>query len=268
MFYLSRLAADNVKVVLSGQGADEPLGGYRRYQGELLQKWLPSRLINTLMPIVKRLGITNEALIRGISSLSYREDVPRFLSACRVFEDDEISQLIGKHQNIAADKMEYYYNLMDCLNKPESVERMMSIDLRMNLSDDLLLYTDKITMHHSLECRVPMLDHDLIRFVESLPTEHKLRLRHGKIIHKQFANKVLPRKIVNRKKKGFLSPTKEWFKRKDVLGELLLDNNSKFSTIFDTSIVEKVIDQHLSGYNRERHIFLLLSTYFWLEEFG
>ena len=79
---------------------------------------------------------------------------------------------------------------------------------------------------------------------------------------------MLPEKIVNRAKKGFLSPTKEWFKRKDVLGELLLDNNSRFSTVFDTRVVEKIIDQHLSGFNRERHIFLLLSTYFWLEEYG
>lgn len=268
MYYLSKLAADNVKVVLSGQGADEPLGGYRRYQGELLQKWMPTKLMRMLMPVVKRFGITNETIIRGISSLSCGEDVTRFMNACRVFDDDEITQLIGCHQNSAADKMDYFYNLMDSLDKPDSVERLMSVDMRMNLSDDLLLYTDKITMHHSLECRVPMLDHELISFVESLPVNYKLRFRQSKIIHKEFAKKMLPEKIVNRAKKGFLSPTKEWFKRKDILGELLLDNNSRFSTVFDTRVVETVIDQHLSGFNRERHIFLLLSTYFWLEEYG
>lgn len=267
MYYLSRLAADNVKVVLSGQGADEPLGGYRRYQGELLHKWLPDRVVSLLKPIIKISGITNEALIRGIGSLSCSDDVLRFLNAGRVFEDTEITQLIGKHQNNSVQKIEYFYDLLNDLAKSDRVERLMSIDMHMNLSDDLLLYTDKITMHHSLECRVPMLDHELIRFIESLPLSYKMKLRQGKIIHKEFSKRVLPLKIVNREKKGFLSPTKEWFRKKEVLAELLLDNKSRFSTVFDVNAVENIINQHLRGFNRERHIFLLLSTYFWLEEY-
>lgn len=268
MFYLSKLAADNVKVVMSGQGADEPLGGYRRYQGELYKKLLPPKLISAILPIAKKLGVTNEVVLRGLSSLSKTDDVSRFLASSRVFEEGEINSLIGSHNNKSSIKIDYFYKLLECASKPDSVDRLMSIDLRMNLADDLLLYTDKITMHHSLECRVPMLDNDLIRFIESLPSEYKLKFRQGKIIHKAFAKRVLPDNIVNRKKKGFLSPTNEWFKRKDILADLLLNNNSKFSTIFDVSEVEKIIDQHINGYNRERHIFLLLSTYFWLEKYG
>ena len=68
-------------------------------------------------------------------------------------------------------------------------------------------------------CPVLILDHELILFVGSLPIEYnKLRFRQGKIVHKEFAKKMLPEKIVNRAKKSFLSPTKEWVKRKDVLG--------------------------------------------------
>ncbi len=268
MYYLSELASEHVKVVLTGQGADEPLGGYRRYQGEILSNWIPSSLVSLITPLVKKLGVTSEVILRGLSSLSQPDDVLRFLSTSRVFYDDEITKLIGSHQNHVKDKINYFYETLDCTKKPNTVERMMSLDLRMNLSDDLLLYTDKISMHHSLECRVPMLDHDLISFIESLPAHYRVKLKQGKIIHKEFAKKILPSKIVNRTKKGFLSPTKEWFNHKEKLGELLLNNNSKFSTYFDTEYVERIIDQHIKGYNRERHIFLLLSTYYWIEEYG
>jgi len=268
MYYLSKLASDNVKVVLSGQGADEPLGGYRRYQSELIQKWIPHEYMKFLLPIVKKLGITNEAVIRGISSLSYSDDVSRFLSTSRVFDDKEISLLLGDFNNKSSEKISYFYDLLNCSSRAESVERMMSVDLRMNLSDDLLLYTDKITMHHSLECRVPMLDNDLIEFLESIPASYRLKFRKSKIIHKDFAQKALPDKIINRTKKGFLSPTKKWFKNKGVIGDLLLNKSSKFADHFNLNYVENVIDQHIAGYNRERHIFLLLSTYFWLEEFS
>src|SRR6185369_9304326 len=99
----------------------------------------------------------------------------------------------------------YFYDLLECSKRQRSVERMMSIDLRMNLSDDLLLYTDKITMHHSLECRVPFLDVDLIRFVESLPCSYRLGFFKGKVLHKRFAKRMLPSTVVHRKKNGFLT---------------------------------------------------------------
>ena len=143
---------------------------------------------------------------------------------------------------------------------------MMTLDLHMNLADDLLLYTDKITMHHSLECRVPLLDLDLVRFIESLPCRYRLSLRGGKLLHKQFARAVLPGSIIRRKKKGFLSPTNNWFKRKNLIGDVLLDRTSRFSSYFDLGVVNKVLEEHSNGFNRERQIFLLLSINYWLAQ--
>ena len=145
---------------------------------------------------------------------------------------------------------------------------MMALDARMNLADDLLLYTDKITMHYSLECRVPLLDLPLVRYIESLPGSSRLCWKKGKRIHKCFAEQVLPPEIVHRPKKGFQSPTGEWFQKSKLLQEILLDDNSVFSRYFDIEEVKKNILLHKKGFNRERQIFLLLATKYWLDTFA
>lgn len=142
----------------------------------------------------------------------------------------------------------------------------MRLDLRMNLADDLLLYTDKVTMHHSLECRVPLLDQDLVRFLESLPYRYRLGLRKTKLIHKRYARTLLPQAVIRRKKKGFLSPTARWF-RDARIRDILLNPASKFAGVFSRRAIEALLDEHARGINRERQIFLLLSICCWMEEY-
>lgn len=259
MYFLSELAASHVKVVLTGQGADEPLGGYRRYQSELMSPYVPNFLARIADKIFKHSGIKDQALLRGASSLSEPDDVLRFLLSYEVFSVVDIKRLIGTNETGAANSCRYLYDLLECDKKLKPAERMMMLDSRMNLADDLLLYTDKITMWHSLECRVPVLDLYLIRFIESLPLAYKTKFFQGKIIHKKYAKNLLSSHIVYRKKKAFQSPTKKWFGNGRMLRDRLLDSKSRFSTFFDLKEVESVIDQHQIGYNKERHIFLLLA---------
>lgn len=267
MFYLSELVSRELKVVLSGQGADESLGGYGRYQGELYRKFIPPALASFMKPLAKTFGVRNEQVLRGLKSLSEKNDFDRFLSSYSVFDEDEIRRLTGVRDNRSSERLLYFFDLLQCEDLAKSVERMMSLDLRMNLADDLLLYTDKITMHFSVECRVPMLDLDLVRFIESLPYYYRIKLWRSKIIHKRFAERVLPDSIIRRKKKGFLSPTRTWFRRGALLREILLDSTSRFSSFFDLREVDKVIKGQENGFNRERHIFLLLGLYYWMEEY-
>jgi asparagine synthase (glutamine-hydrolysing) len=146
------------------------------------------------------------------------------------------------------------------------VEQLMALDTRMNLADDLLNYTDKLTMHFSIECRVPLLDLELVRYIEGLPRQRTLNMTVGKIVHKEFARSLLPREIVHRKKKGFQSPTRKWFQRESqTIKEILLSPSSGFGGLFRQSAVSKIIDEHQMGYNREKQIFLLLSIHYWLE---
>jgi asparagine synthase (glutamine-hydrolysing) len=268
MRYLARLAAGHVKVVLSGQGADEPLGGYGRYQGELYAGYVPPGAARLLRAVARGLGLRGERVNRGLDALSADDDVGRFLEAHAVFRDDEIRELTGKAPEGLRSSLEYFYGLLGCAGLPAPVERMMALDLRLGLADDLLLYTDKITMRSSLECRVPILDLDLIRFIETLPASYRVGRGQGKIVHRAYARTVLPGAIVDRPKKGFWSPTRVWFRDESRLRAILLDPASRFAGYFDLEAVGRTIREHQQGYNRERHIFLLLALYFWLSLHG
>jgi asparagine synthase (glutamine-hydrolysing) len=267
MHFLSKLAGNHVKVVMSGQGADEPLGGYGRYQGEFYRGRIPWQLARFGAGIAAVAGIRNERIRRGLESLAQPDEHEGFLSTYQVFTPEEIARLTGLKEGSAKDALQYWHRTLECAALPKSVERMMSLDLRMNLSDDLLLYTDKLTMRQSLECRVPMLDTDLIKTLEAMPYQYRVKRGRTKIVHKAFARQVLPESIINRPKKGFLSPTKRWFKDRDRLRDLLLDETSSFCRYFDSTAVERLINEHQLGFNRERHLFLLLCLRFWFDEF-
>jgi asparagine synthase (glutamine-hydrolysing) len=268
MYYLSELASAEVKVVLTGQGADEPLGGYTRYKLELLRSKIPKIFRQLVFPVVKKVKFRNEQISRGIKAMNINDDVNRFLTAYEIFTNKEIYELTATKDTLSAQRIAYYYDLLNCKAMKHPVERMMALDLHLNLADDLLNYTDKITMYHGLECRVPMLDLELVNFIQSLPVSYKLNLKHGKIIHKQFAEQLLPHEIIHRKKKGFQSPTHSWFKQEaDTIKGILLSNESLFANIFNRGYIEKIINQHQNGFNREKQIFLLLSIYYFLESY-
>lgn len=266
MYYLSKLASEKVKVVLTGQGADEPLGGYTRYKSEIVRQKIPRIITKLILPIVKILKIKNEKLLRGANSLAISDELNRFLAVYEIFSNDEIKKLISVEDSLSRTRINYFYDTLDCKSKKQPIERMMAIDSRMNLADDLLNYTDKITMNFSMECRVPMLDIELIDFIESIPLHLKVNYNQGKLIHKEFAKTILPSEIINRPKKGFKSPTKIWFeKESEKLKDILLSPNSEFSKVFNQSYVSEIILQHQRGYNKEKQIFLLLSIYYWLK---
>ena len=264
MYYLAQLASEQVKVVLTGQGADEPLGGYQRYQGEIISEKIPRSLIKTGGKIINKFGVKSEKFIRAANSLGEKDDVKRFLNVYSVFTQPEIQTLLNIKETQAENQIAYFYNLLNCRSKKHSVERMMAIDTRMNLADDLLLYTDKITMNFALECRVPMLDTELVKYIESLPYSERVLRGKTKIIHKEYAKKILPEQIINRPKKGFQSPTQTWFKQYNSEIKELLLSSELFVEVFNKEAVNKILNQHLQGYNREKQIFLLLSIYYWL----
>ena len=202
-----------------------------------------------------------------MNALGEKDVIKRFSLIYALFKDDEVAQLIGQSTEEDKELIHYYYDLLNGKTK-YGVEAMMSNDLRMNLSDDLLLYTDKISMHFSIEARVPLLDNDLIDFVESLPYEYRIKGKEGKYIHKKFAERVLPKEIIYRKKKGFQSPTEKWFKgeKGKYYKTLLLGKNSVFAQFFNLKEVENYFDVHMNNdRNLEKQLFTLISIYYWME---
>lgn len=264
MYFLNKEVSKHVKVVLTGQGADEPLGGYNRYKAEYYRQYVPTFAFKLLEPI--SVYIKNEKLRRFIYSSVENDVIKRFEKAYSLFSDKEISLLIGQKETKSYQNIQYFYDLLGADNL-SPVEAMMAVDMRMNLADDLLVYTDRVSMNFGIETRVPFLDLELIEFLESLPLKYKIRNGNGKFIHKEFAKMVLPSEIINRRKKGFQSPTNKWFNQGlgDFILRIMEDNDSGFHQIFDKQQVLKVLAHHKNGFNQEKQLFLLLSLYFWFK---
>jgi asparagine synthase (glutamine-hydrolysing) len=272
MWYLAQRARRDVTVVLTGQGADEPWGGYRRYQGEIWHDRLPfPSLLALFRPLLHRLPKVPEFIERAAASIPIADRAQRFQQAYALFSPDMRSQLAGSPEpGCAAGAIRYW---LDWLGSTDvsGVEAMMAIDTRMGLADDLLLYGDKISMAHSLEARVPMLDIELVRFVESLPSEHRVSLRGGKIAHKLAAARHLARSIVNRPKKGFLVPFGTWAGTvwKDRIADVLLNPSASHWAWLNRQAIQGLWREHVSGKrDRGRQLFALTSFCLWSSQTG
>jgi asparagine synthase (glutamine-hydrolysing) len=266
MYSLSRLTSEHVKVVLSGQGADEPLYGYRKYKGLIFLKHLER--YNFLRKGLKWTGMKN---VR-------KEDVRRFydaavekdmLTAYREYNSissgNELGMLLNKNgltdtATILRKKQGLFKEKWDArIPSGKAIVTFPFLDLRNSLADDLLMYTDKLMMHFSVECRVPILDNDLIEFIESLHHTYKLSFSKGKIIHKKFAEEYLPSSIIHRKKIGFATPASKWYKTHKLLIEDIICSNKEMGKIFNIDAIKEVLNAHEQNQNLEKQILLLLS---------
>jgi asparagine synthase (glutamine-hydrolysing) len=268
MWYLVQRARQDVTVVLTGQGSDEPWGGYFRYQVELVRKQLPwSDLWRMAGAVARPWHSKPEALARGLATLSEDDPARQVLAACSLFTAAERQLLVGDDGNGGADRpIQSWLRWLDGAAGISGAERMMRLDARMNLADDLLLYGDKISMAVSLEARVPMLDIELVHFIESLPIEYRIRWRQGKVVHKKMAEQYLPSAIVHRPKKGFQVPFGAWSRGpwRTWVEALLLDG---LTGLLDRKGVEVLWRQHLiSKPDRSRQIFALLMLALWWQE--
>lgn len=272
MWYLAQRARRDVTVVLTGQGADEPWGGYRRYQGEIWRERLPfPSLLAWFRPLLQRAPKVPEFIERAVASIPIADRAQRFQQAYALFLPEMRRQLAGSPEpGCAAGAIRYW---LDWLGSTEvsSVEAMMAIDTRMGLADDLLLYGDKISMAHSLEARVPLLDIEVVRFVESLPVQYRVSLRGSKIAHKLAAARHLAPAIVKRRKKAFMVPFGKWAATvwKDRLADTLLDPSAAHWAWLDRQAVQDLWREHVNGKrDRGRQLFALASFCLWSSRTG
>jgi asparagine synthase (glutamine-hydrolysing) len=249
-FLLKRVHESGFKVALSGQGVDEQWGGYPRYNYQnvfsLLSPFLPEGLRN-VSGLFK-----NDKLRRAIKAATSRDFAEQYIESFSFFDDRMIERLVNvkfkeEEKSVLKQEIEYRREILG-IKGLTPAEQMMILDLRTNLADDLLLYTDKIAMRYSVELRVPYLDLDLVRFVESIPQLHKVTLKRNKVLHKLLAQKLLPKEIVHRKKKGFYVPRKKWLQSgyaEQLKGEIVLEK--RFSSLFNTNEVARYFDLNRTG---------------------
>lgn len=273
-YHVCRLASDHVKVVLMGQGADEPLAGYDRYFGERyhplvapLLRYTPLRALIEALPRAEKLKAS-------VRSLDERDPLERFLKIQTVFQPawqrDLLRENFVSEQDPRSGVRELLRPLQAAVRDLPSLSQFLFLDARTMLSDNLLLFGDKIAMANSLEVRVPYLDLDLVRFVESVPPKYKIRGLQRKYFHRQALRRILPASFISRKKRGFATPMDRWFRREleGQVRRVLLHPQSACAEVFRVETMRRMIDSHVSGReNYRKQLYLLLSYEFWAQRF-
>jgi asparagine synthase (glutamine-hydrolysing) len=252
-YLVSDLAAREVKVILSGVGGDELFAGYKRYLGDhytrryqRLPRWLRRQVVRPIAAALPS-GRQNRMMdlaryakkfVRA-SDLPWREQYREFIE---IQSRDRVARLLTSmpagpdgFDRIVADE-----------TSDDPLLRLMRIDARTQLSEDLLLLTDKITMARSIECRVPFLDHKLVEAAARVPA--RLKLKDGELKHvlKRSLQGVIPDTILNRGKRGFGAPVGAWFKAElqPLRDELLSKSTIERRGLLNWPAVREIVGAH------------------------
>ena len=278
-YFISELVRQHVTVALSGLGGDEVSAGYNRHLSLLL-----SQYYQRLPKIIRENLIANLAakLPDAQKGGRFPERVKQFIRGDRLpldqrylsyitFLDPEYkrrlysSALLSQLNGHLGHEYDVYYNFapdLDLLN------RALFIDLKMYLPDDLLTLTDRMSMAHSLEVRVPFLDHILLEFMAKVPPEYKLKGLSKKYFLKHAFSTVLPQSILKRRKQGFSVPLALWFR--DGLRQYVEQTLSRFRVermgLLKYEGVASILDDHFQlRRNNHSQIWALLVLVHWYE---
>ncbi len=274
LYHLARLARTEATVLLSGEGSDEIFAGYPIYpRMKTLERMsrvaalLPGKFVERLR---ERLYLTEkqEKYIDWIS-------VP-FEARYKTVPNDVTTTIrnemyTSEFREFAGTRVEEFFR-KELEEGPEGspLSRMLRLDTKYWLPDDLLLKADKMTMAASIELRVPFLDPRLVEFANSLPDRYKLRGRAGKYILKKAMEGILPDEIIHRAKKGFPVPIRQWFKEglHEETREILLSEKFLSRGIIRREYVDGILRSHRSGKeDHSRRIFSLLTLEMWMRRF-
>lgn len=252
-FLVSEFARQDVKVILSGVGGDELFGGYRRYLGghyaeryRRLPGWLrrSAAFAAGRLPADRHSGVLNTLrLAKGfIASVEMSAD-ERYRSYLQVLDRDTVAALLLQPAAAGADPLARAFA---GAGSQDELNRLFAVDAETQLPDDLLLLTDKMSMAVSLECRVPLLDHQLVELAAAMPAAIKVRDGRLKHVMKAALADLLPDDILNRKKRGFGTPMGAWLKRElaPLLRRLLAPEVVSARGLFRQPVVDRLIADH------------------------
>jgi asparagine synthase (glutamine-hydrolysing) len=276
MYYVCKRAREDVKVVLVGQGPDELFGGYLRHLGvQYGQYWraLPGFLQNVLGNSLRLLP-RNEAIKRALYSIGEKERLPRYQKIFSILNGGAIDALFREGllpHDIDNALLGCWEELTPLLQDVDELTGFCFLEIRSALPDELLMYGDKISMHHSLEARVPYLDHEVIEYVERLKSTFKVRNGERKWLHRRVCRRLLPRECVRRKKRGFSSTAVDhWFRTSltTMMDGILLDDSALMYQYLNPAPVKKLYHDHQRGIsNNHKILFSLVFFEQWLRTY-
>jgi asparagine synthase (glutamine-hydrolysing) len=269
--------AAGAKVLLSGMGADELFGGYRKHlacvAAARYQRW-PRPVRSMVRPTVDRLpvavgsrGIRPTRWAKRFLTFAELSEEPAFRRSYTLYDPAGLERLVGADLSAhVAEVTEQHRGVYEDSALPDHVNRMCLADARMFLPGLNLAYTDRASMAASTEVRVPFVDVDVVRAAFSHPGSAKIRHGAGKVALKNAAAQWLPKEIVHRPKASFGAPIRAWISRDlrglvdDVLvhGELISDG-----VLRDAPVRELIAEEHAGREDRAKQIWQLLSLELW-----
>jgi asparagine synthase (glutamine-hydrolysing) len=278
LYYISKLASEYVKVLISGEGGDEAFGGYQNYRNLI---WL-ERLKKVFGPLTGTLG----SLLTGLGGLAGSNRFEKYKQLLSVPFEQYYYGRTSNPFTFFNSMFEKFYSadFIRSIDKSRSLEpsrrtlahtdsndylvKMLYTDTKTWLPDDLLLKADKITMANSIELRVPLLDHEVLEFAAGLPSHFKVHRLTTKHILKEVFRNIIPNEIIKRPKTGFPVPYERWLKNElhGYAREVLLDRKTLTRGYFEEKSISRLLEEGMSV-PRSKEIFSLIVLELWHRAF-
>jgi asparagine synthase (glutamine-hydrolysing) len=273
-YFVCKIARENVTVALSGLGGDEVFAGYERYLGFVLSSRygrLPTFLREGMIrPLVEKLPeradghytVNHMKRFVRAGSLPPGERYFGFLTKLNPALQETFFNDQGRFSEYFDGCRELilrHFNSKNVDGPSDSLNRALYCDLKTYLPEDILAVTDRLSMHHGLEVRVPFLDHKFLEFCSTIPPEMKLKGLQKKHLLKSAVLKHLPKDVITHRKQGFVGPMARWLKNdlKPFVLDILAEPNLRKHDLLNSSTVRRILDEHFSG--REIHDTLIWS---------
>jgi asparagine synthase (glutamine-hydrolysing) len=276
-YYVSQMTRKHVTVALSGLGGDEIGGGYERYLGMLWAEYF-----GKLPPVVRgALGQKWAHLLPDVDSghpwmsrfkrffASEKSSAARYAAFITAFSEKERESLLQRDffgtQNLGIPE-NLVVDLFDSGNADGLLHKLLLIDMCLYLPGDLLTLTDRVSMYHSLEVRVPFLDHPLVELLAQVPPRYKTTLRSKKILFRRAFRDLLPSTILHRKKLGFSVPLGLWLRTdlKAMMCDILSSHIIRDIGFLNVTKVHQIVTEHIRGNaNHESKLWALINLVSW-----
>ena len=246
LYFVAKLASKDLKVVLSGEGADEFFGGYNYYREEVDYKFYNK------LPFCIRHAIGKVASIfpegRGFNFLVRRGEKLEnsYIGVNRNFSSKMAKKVLKNNYELKAiDVTKDVYNEF---KNYSNIDKMQAIDINFWLMKDILLKADRMTMASSIEGRVPFIDKEVFKVASHLPFDYKVTKENTKVALRAAAKEVIPTEAYKKKKLGFPVPVREWIKEGSFKEEVEKTLNSDVANkYFNTKIINKMFEEHVNG---------------------
>ena len=267
LLFLSKLASEKVKVVLSGEGSDEMFGGYNEYPETLGVKAymaLPSGIKNTASKIAKKLPHFpgKNTIIKYAKPFC-----ERYLGHAQIMDEDEANEILCEDLRDNSTTTEVLKPFYDKVKNEDDCLQKMYIDMHFWLPQDILLKADKMTMANSLELRVPFLDKEVWKVASAIPTKYLIKGKKTKAIFRDVAEEKMPEEWSKRRKLGFPVPFSKWVKEDKYYNRVKeMFEKDATSLFFDKNAILKLLEEHKSGVkNNGRKIYNIYTFLIWYD---